>query len=422
MKDKKRNKKKGFTLIELLIVVLIIGVLAGIALPAYMKAIEKSRVSEPLQTLGTIAKAQQRHKLQDASYANQMDSLDIELRDYTSGTNATGSTFDSEYFNFTLLAPEEAKAQAERKNNDYTLYVNYETGKITCSVADENNKICESLGLESVEPVSNDDGDWVDCASNVSALASMLGLEGMEAELEAQLSYIPYCKMKSNQYKMCMENYCEGLKTDNNGCRLQMACSANSSNECQGEVQYDSGCNLDLGDNFYLEKECVAFDAENFECNEWQNKTLSWNLQDGVNYWSCDGDHIAADGKSCTVYDSYRVPTTINGQSYDLINCDHVNHNGVDIASCDIREYDDDGNQLLGAECHEPKYSEVYDGAISGTLNANHTGCETYAHYWDYVNQLYCDNGTCSGYDKETGNSYTCTANAKGNGCASSTK
>lgn len=79
--------KKGFTLVEVLVVVLIIGILVALALPEYMKAVERTRLTEMVGLLDTIAKAQQRKYMQFNHYIDNIASLDVSI------VGATGDTF-----------------------------------------------------------------------------------------------------------------------------------------------------------------------------------------------------------------------------------------------------------------------------------------------------------------------------------------
>lgn len=68
---------KGFTLVELLVVVLIIGILAAMAMPAYFKAVERARAAEADTMLGTVVNAQARYKMKTGNFATKWTSLDV---------------------------------------------------------------------------------------------------------------------------------------------------------------------------------------------------------------------------------------------------------------------------------------------------------------------------------------------------------
>jgi len=60
-----RNRTRGFTLLEVMIVVVIVGVLAAIALPAYQSQVRKSNRSAAQQFMQDVALREQ--QMQTAS-------------------------------------------------------------------------------------------------------------------------------------------------------------------------------------------------------------------------------------------------------------------------------------------------------------------------------------------------------------------
>ena len=63
-----RNKEKGFTLIELMIVVAILGILAAIAIPNFMRFQAKSKQSEAKTNLGAIGTTAESFRSENDTY------------------------------------------------------------------------------------------------------------------------------------------------------------------------------------------------------------------------------------------------------------------------------------------------------------------------------------------------------------------
>lgn len=153
------NKKKGFTLAELLIVIAIIGVLVGIAIPVLNSQLEKSRKAKDLHTARSIesvlatAVNDGTIELAPADKANQASGVwVIVARDENSWPEGYDST--RQYNTYFCGANQAIKINGVNANSDYRVFNN------------ELNSILNSAGFSSdIKVTSNnkngDSWDWI---------------------------------------------------------------------------------------------------------------------------------------------------------------------------------------------------------------------------------------------------------------------
>jgi type II secretion system protein G len=96
--EKKEGAQKGFTLIELMIVVAIIGILASIAIPNFLKARDKAMYTKCVSALSGLKVAQEMYISDKGIYASDINELAIYMipgcTDPTGGDATCGAALE----------------------------------------------------------------------------------------------------------------------------------------------------------------------------------------------------------------------------------------------------------------------------------------------------------------------------------------
>ena len=155
--------KKGFTLIEVLVVVLIVGVLMSIALPKYMRSLERARATEAMANIKALNEAAYAYAA--ARSGGECAPSFRKLAVSVAGTsNAADTARTTKNFTFTLNAATGAKIPgtdcagviATRNGGDKYNYVMWDpyikvtSGQrsLACtSTVQASIDVCESLGM-----------------------------------------------------------------------------------------------------------------------------------------------------------------------------------------------------------------------------------------------------------------------------------
>ena len=105
-----KYKNAGFTLIELLVVIIILGILAAVAMPNFIRQVGKAREVEIYNAIGSINRAQQAYHWERQVFAQGANDL-ITIN------NLLGLSFDNKYIDAYNIVANTNSATVAPTNN-----------------------------------------------------------------------------------------------------------------------------------------------------------------------------------------------------------------------------------------------------------------------------------------------------------------
>ena len=438
------TKKNGFTLIELLVVVIIIGVLASIAIPGYMRSVEKTKASTAMQALSDIAKAEHDYFAVQSRYTDDFGDLTITLHDEETKQDADNNSYSNKHFTFELDEDLEA-AKATRSGGDapYTLYRLFDDPRIYCQPAD--NKYCQMLDLPAGS-FNTSIGNWQSCPGGVypcSMTCSRSTASGFTC-------YGTYNEDGTYSEKVCQTSgtntVCTNAAYNADGKKTkQITCDVSVTDKCVSKFEqtYDEDGNIlsavQCSSN-YSDGSCSAYSS---------NYAHYYTYDANGNMLTMDYCNTVDNSGNCTAYSSYRIDYTYdaNGNRLTYRHCYTRDSNGnctsYSTTSGYDYTYDANGNRLTQRNCSSVDsssgnctayssggYDYTYDAngnrlteRYCSSVDSSSGNCTAYSTTYNYtydtngnmLTQRRCSStdssGNCTAYSSGGGVDYTYDAN-----------
>jgi len=152
---------KAFTLVEMLIAVLIIAILSGMAVPNYMRSVEKARATEAMQLIKSVNDAAYGYAAEHNACPTKFSKLMVDI---PKSESVTDKTFRSNGFTYILNGATKSPIPgtpgcggllAVREQRGYKLWnpyqvinANTKARTVACTgTTDSAIKICQGLGI-----------------------------------------------------------------------------------------------------------------------------------------------------------------------------------------------------------------------------------------------------------------------------------